>query len=90
MATALQEDVTIKKEFNHPAYEIVNFITAGSGDYYNSEKFGQIEGAFAAQRTADGTEIRVTWDTQPNGQPRIYVYPSTGNPTGCLIIIGRK
>lgn len=65
--------------------EFVQFTTAGSGDYYDCKKLREIEGAFACQSSADGTEIQCS-----QSGTRVTLTLSAGTAvTGYLIVRGR-
>lgn len=89
---AVTEDITIKKEFNHPVFEIVNFTTATqSGDHYDCIKIATIEGAIASQSTKDSEDIQLSYSTLPNGRQRVtFAQKSASAVKGWLIIVGRK
>jgi len=86
----VSENKTENMEIANPHFEIVKFTTAAAGDYKDSDKFGQVEAAFAGQQSADGNEIQLSFATQTQGQQRVTITPTTAATTGWLLIIGRK
>ena len=86
---AITEDLSQNMELKIPNFEIVKFVTASSGDIYDSKKFGTITGAWASQQTTDSEEIRCSISTLGNGQQRVTLNMSA-SLTGWLIITGRK
>ena len=87
---AVTENQTANLDMNHPAFEVVQFTTAASGDTYDSKKFAHIDGAFACQSTTDGVSIQVSWAIQANGVSRVTLTLESGAVvTGYLVIVGR-
>ena len=76
---------------NHPSFEVVQFTTASTGDYYLCKKLSHVDAAFACQSTTDAKEIQVSWTRQSNGVTKITLTLTSGTNavTGYLTIIGR-
>lgn len=90
MGIPVTEDLTVNREMNHPAMEIVDFTTQSTSDYYISRKFGIVDAAFASNKTADGEHISVSWATLANGNVKVTITPIREVTKGHLLIIGRK
>ncbi len=87
---AVTENQTANMDSADPAFELVQFTTAASGDTYDSKKFAHIDGAFACQSTTDGISIQTSISIQSNGVPRVTLTLETGSVvTGYLVIVGR-
>ena len=90
MANSITESKNAQMDVAHPAFEIVEFTTAGSGDYYDCKKLDKVEAAFVSQDTADGRDIQVSFADKSNGQPRVTLTLESGSvATGYLVIVGR-
>ena len=90
MANPITINTSIRPDINLPQFEVVNFTNLVSGDYYDSKKFGRVEGTWVSQKTTDDIEIQASFVIKADGQPRITLVQSSGIPSGCLIIVGRK
>jgi len=90
MVNPVTENINANMDVAHPAVEVVDFKTSLTGDYYLCEKIRHIDGAFACQKTADGTEIQVSWENLTNCPAKVTLTLSTGNVVdGFLVIYGR-
>ncbi len=84
------ENQTANLDMNHPAFEVVQFTTAASGDTYLVKKFAHVDAVWACQSTTDGVDIQVSWALEANGQPKITLTLESGSVfTGYLVIVGR-
>ena len=70
--------------------EIVQFVTAASGDTYDLKTLSKVRGAFASQETSDAEEIRVSFDNTAS-PPRVTLrFSSKSVVTGYLVVRGEK
>lgn len=90
VATVVSEDETEPREIFHPCIEVVEYTTSTTdGDWYDSKKFGQIDGVLVANETTNNKEVQASWATQGNGEQRVTLVPEEAATTGYLIIFGR-